>query len=57
MTIPLEKPLVKRDYPGIKNFITCFEVFYPTASATTEGQSLSEPNIWLRPKVKIAPTV
>ena len=57
MTIPLEKPLVKRDYPRIKNFITCFEVFYPMALATTEGQSLSEPNIWLRPKVKIAPTV
>ena len=31
--------------------------FDPTASATAEGRSLSGPNNWLRPKVKIAPTV
>ena len=30
-------------------------IFYPTASA--KGQSLSGQNIWLRPKVKIVPTV
>jgi hypothetical protein len=34
-----------------------FTFFSPTASATAEGQSLSGPNIRLRPKVKIAPTV
>ena len=30
-------------------------IFYPTASA--KGQSLSGQNIWLRPEVKIVPTV
>jgi hypothetical protein len=38
-----------------------FMFFYPTASATAyataKGQSLSGPNIWLRPKVKIVPMV
>ena len=32
-------------------------VFYPTASATAKGRSFSGPNIRLRPKVKIVPTV
>ena len=31
--------------------------FYPMASATAKGQSLSGPKIRLQPKVKIAPTV
>ena len=36
---------------------TCFTIFYPTASATVYGRSFSGPNIRLRPKVKIVPTV
>ena len=36
---------------------TYFTIFYTTASATAYSWSFSEPNIWLRPKVKIAPTV
>ena len=35
---------------------TCFTIFYPTASATATAK-FSGPNIQLRPKVKIAPTV
>ena len=43
-----------------QNFYDIFlTFFYPTALArpTAEGRSLSGPNIRLRPKVKIAPTV
>ena len=37
-----------------QNFYDMFYFFYPKASATAYGQ---RPNIRLRPKVKIAPTV
>ena len=41
----------------IKTFMTCFMFFYRTALATAYGRCFPGQNIWLRPNVKIVPTV